>query len=94
MQAAAYEACRVFRDRLVHSDHTARFDSIVADTLRKHWRVNIDLSSSVFATIGSLALQVKPGKTMLAAAGLHVSRLVTFDNQCACQSGLQCVNCD
>ena len=61
MQAAAYEACRVFRDRLVHSDHTARFDSILADTLRKHWRVNLDVTSSVFATIGSPALQSKAG---------------------------------
>lgn len=68
MQAAAYEAGRAFRDRLVHSDHTARFDSILADTLRKHWRVNMDMTSSVFATIGSLALQVKSGKAMLAAA--------------------------
>lgn len=62
MQAAAYEACRVFRDRLVHSDHTARFDSILADTLRKHWRVNLDMTSSVFATIGSPVLQSKSGE--------------------------------
>lgn len=68
MQAAAYEACRVFRDRLVHSDHTARFDSILADTLRKHWRVNIDMASSVFATIGSPALKGKTGEPILAVA--------------------------
>lgn len=59
LQAAAYEACRVFRDRLVHSDHTARFDSILTDTLQKHWRVKLNMASSVFATIGGSALQVK-----------------------------------
>ena len=63
----------MFRDRLVHSDHTARFDSILADTLQKHWRVSIDMTSSVFATIGSLPLQVKSGKAMSTAALLlHV----------------------
>ncbi len=57
-QAAAYEACRVFRDRLVSSEHTARFDSILADTLRKHWRVNLDLTGSIFATLGGSAAQL------------------------------------
>ncbi|KAL3130926.1 hypothetical protein ABBQ38_000251 [Trebouxia sp. C0009 RCD-2024] len=65
LQAAAYEACRVFRDRLVHSDHTARFDSILGDTLQKHWRGKIDMASSVFATIGSPALQGKAGTSQL-----------------------------
>ncbi len=61
-QAAAYEACRVFRDRLVSSEHTARFDSIMADTLRKHWRINLDLTGSVFATLGGPAAQLTAGK--------------------------------
>ncbi len=61
-QAAAYEACRVFRDRLVSSEHTARFDSILTDTLRKHWRVNLDLTGSVFATLGGPAAQLTAGK--------------------------------
>lgn len=52
----------MFRDRLVHSDHTARFDSILGDTLQKHWRGKIDMASSVFATIGSPALQGKAGE--------------------------------
>ena len=72
LQAAAYEACRVFRDRLVNAEQVARFDSILADTLRKHWRVNPDLTSSVFATIGSAASQVKSGKAFLfSTANLH-----------------------
>ncbi len=61
-QAAAYEACRVFRDRLVSSEHTARFDSILADILRKHWRVNLDPTGSIFATLGGSAAQLTPGK--------------------------------
>ena len=61
-QAAAYEACRVFRDRLVSSEHTARFDSIMADTLRKHWRINLDLTGSIFATLGGPAAQLTAGK--------------------------------
>ena len=61
-QAAAYEACRVFRDRLVSSEHTAKFDSIMADTLRKHWRINLDLTGSIFATLGGPAAQLTAGK--------------------------------
>ena len=83
----------MFQDRLVHSDHTARFDSILADTLRKHWRVNIEMTSSVFATTGSLPLQVRSGKAMLAGAAAAGSRLATLTNQSACQSGLQFVGC-
>ena len=68
----------MFRDRLVHSDHTARFDSILADTLRKHWRANLDMTSSVFATLGGPGLQVKTGEARLVvASSLHVARLVT-----------------
>ncbi|KAL0047749.1 hypothetical protein WJX82_010930, partial [Trebouxia sp. C0006] len=62
LQAAAYEACRVFRDRLASSEHIARFDSIMADTLRKHWRINLDLTGSVFATLGGPAAQLTAGK--------------------------------
>ena len=53
---------------------------MLADTLRKHWRVNIDMTSSVFASIGSLrALQVTSGEAMLAgAAAAAGSRLATL----------------
>ncbi|KAL0018230.1 hypothetical protein WJX79_009392, partial [Trebouxia sp. C0005] len=68
LQAAAYEACRVFRDRLVSSEHTLRFDSILAETLRKHWRVNLDLTGSIFATLGGPAAQLTAGKGSAGAA--------------------------
>lgn len=61
-QAAAHEACRVFRDCLVDSEHTAKFDSILANALRKHWRVNLDLTGSVFATLGSTTAQLTTGQ--------------------------------
>ena len=44
------------------SEHTLRFDSILAETLRKHWRVNLDLTGSIFATLGGPAAQLTAGK--------------------------------
>ena len=61
MQAAAYEACRVFKDRLVSSDDAARCDGILTGALRKHWRVNLDLSSSTFSTLSSPPAQSTTG---------------------------------
>ena len=61
----------------MNTEHTARFDSILGDTLRKHWRVSLDLSSSVFATSGSPASQLRTGKAAVSLASMsHLQRPV------------------
>ena len=85
LQAAAYEACRVFKDCLVSSDHAAQFDSILANTLRKHWRVNLDLTSRTFATLGGPTLQLTTGEThvwelKLVLADWHICCMMLSDS--------------
>ena len=54
LQVTAYQAKRLFRDRLVGSDSCDRFDSILLSALRNDWNLNTDqLKSQYFVTWGS-----------------------------------------
>ena len=44
----AYEARRVFRDRLVDTESVGRFDSILNSLLRTQWHHNLDITDSFF----------------------------------------------
>ncbi len=41
MEVCAYEACRVFRDRLVAKEDRNAFDNILASAIRASWAVNV-----------------------------------------------------
>ena len=62
VQAVAYEACRIFRDRLVGAEAAARFDALLAGTLRSHWRSAATLDGVLFATLGSSVEQRLAGR--------------------------------
>lgn len=88
MQAVAYEACRLFRDCLTTPQHASTFDSILADTLRKHWGTAVDASGALFTTAGAVSTASgqlflsQPTHVMLAAlacalriCGLRIAQL-------------------
>ncbi|KAJ0388932.1 hypothetical protein ATCC90586_011836 [Pythium insidiosum] len=43
LDVVAYEARRLFRDRLVDSESIAKFDGILSSVLKQQWRHNIKL---------------------------------------------------
>ncbi|KAK9815706.1 hypothetical protein WJX72_008353 [[Myrmecia] bisecta] len=54
LQAFAYEAARVFRDRLVGPAAAARFDGLLSDALRAHWRTSLDSTPGLlFVTLAT-----------------------------------------
>jgi len=55
LDAVAYEANRVFRDRLVTNDALQRFDMILSSTIKKVWAVSPpDLRDTCFSALGGM----------------------------------------
>ena len=48
VEVAAHEAMRIFRDRLVDSDHQQRFDALLNGTMRSKWSVNVNIEGVHF----------------------------------------------
>jgi len=51
LDAVGYEACRVYRDRLVDADARSRFDGDVSAALRSQWGHSLDTRDCVFASL-------------------------------------------
>jgi dynein heavy chain 2, cytosolic len=51
LEVLAYEAMRIYRDRLVDSDSAAKFDSAVSAALRSQWGFNPDLRDVLFTSL-------------------------------------------
>jgi len=51
LDVVAYEAQRLFRDRLVSHDSCHKFDSMLVTIMKSHWRARIDLGGCVFTTL-------------------------------------------
>jgi len=51
LEVLAYEGMRIYRDRLVDADSAAKFDALLASTLRSQWGFNPDLRETLYSSL-------------------------------------------
>ncbi|KAG5188873.1 dynein heavy chain, N-terminal region 2-domain-containing protein [Tribonema minus] len=67
LDCLAYEAQRLFRDRLVDVEAESRFDGIIATALRTHWRYTPVLTDMFFSTLGQGVRHAAGGDAVVAS---------------------------
>ncbi|KAI3384587.1 hypothetical protein SNEBB_000072 [Seison nebaliae] len=68
LEIVAYEACRIFRDRLVNDEDKKTFDNILTECLQSDWNSNAASNDGFFVTWSGSERKVK-GKTSSKAIG-------------------------
>jgi dynein heavy chain 2 len=88
MDVFAYEAARVFRDRLVGSDAHARFDGVVSACLRSQWRAQLNGPSLFSSWAPGMDEDAKPGQASSLGAvsaedfkAIVAQKLVAFERE-------------
>ncbi|XP_037092634.1 cytoplasmic dynein 2 heavy chain 1-like [Pollicipes pollicipes] len=89
LEAWAYEACRLFRDRLVTDVDQSKFDKILYDVISTDWGVNLHghMDGKFFVTPGARAeAQTAPGRPP-PITGKHLGSLEPDDWQACIMKG-------